>query len=500
MFSLKLPVLCAFLSICQAEWFSSLGQMEDLVYDELDLLKSLNEYIKAEENKLNRVRSLAENFKKVTEHASSNMDRYLGHPVNQYRLVQRLVSEWSHMENLVMEDVTDVFLTNLSIKRAHFPNADDVKGSAEAIMRLQDTYKLDTHDLAEGIVKGSKASQTLTAVDCFDIGRTAYLEKDFYHCVLWMNEALLKDDLKSLSKFDVLDHLAYCVAQQGNIQRAYEITSEMLELDPYHERIQSNHAYYRNQMGAHKKGDNGDDRSSQFSSALQKPNFGNLPERELYERLCRKDTSKYNKKVEKKLKCKYWTNNNHPLLILQPAKLEELWPSPHLVRFHDVLSDQEIAQIKAMAKPRLNRATVQNPQTGVLEHARYRVSKSAWIKDWEDTTVATVSQRISAITGLSMVTAEELQIANYGVGGQYEPHYDYSRKSDVGKFEDDIGNRIATFLFYLSDVEHGAAQCFYTRKSGFDRSKAARCFGTISIPLVKEIHVQGTPHVLCSPE
>lgn len=60
---------------------------------------------------------------------------------------------------------------------------------------------------------GSRASQTLTAVDCFHIGRTAYLEKDFYHCVLWMNEVLLKDDLQDLAKFDVLDHLAYCVAQ-----------------------------------------------------------------------------------------------------------------------------------------------------------------------------------------------------------------------------------------------------------------------------------------------
>lgn len=49
---LLLTITC----ICHAEWFSSLGQMEDLVYDELDLIKSLREYIKAEENKLDRVR------------------------------------------------------------------------------------------------------------------------------------------------------------------------------------------------------------------------------------------------------------------------------------------------------------------------------------------------------------------------------------------------------------------------------------------------------------
>lgn len=30
-------------------------------------------------------------------------------------------------------------------------------------------------------------------------------------------------------------------------------------------------------------------------------------------------------------------------------------------------------------------------------------------------------------TGLNMDTAEELQVANYGLGGHYEPHFDYAR-------------------------------------------------------------------------
>lgn len=32
-------------------------------------------------------------------------------------------------------------------------------------------------------------------------------------------------------------------------------------------------------------------------------------------------------------------------------------------------------------------------------------------------------------TGLTMDTAEELQVANYGLGGHYEPHFDYARVS-----------------------------------------------------------------------
>ena len=57
-------VPCLFIFICiflhnnyaNCEWFSSLGQMEDLVQDEIDLLSSLRQYINAEEMKLKKIK------------------------------------------------------------------------------------------------------------------------------------------------------------------------------------------------------------------------------------------------------------------------------------------------------------------------------------------------------------------------------------------------------------------------------------------------------------
>lgn len=188
-----------------------------------------------------------------------------------------------------------------------------------------------------------------------------------------------------------------------------------------------------------------------------------LPERHLYERLCREGGEPIPEKLKKRLQCYYW-NNNNPLLKIQPLKMEEMWPSPHVIRFYNILSDSEIGKIKEMAKPRLNRATVQNPVTGILEHAHYRVSKSAWLRDEESITIKRVSERITAATGLTMATAEELQIANYGVGGQYEPHYDFARRKEKGSFEKKVGNRIATMLFYLTDIEYGGSTVFLNPK------------------------------------
>jgi len=48
-----------------------------------------------------------------------------------------------------------------------------------------------------------------SASDCFELGRLAYLEKDYYHTVLWMNEALSGLDNDKEFYAAVLDYLAY---------------------------------------------------------------------------------------------------------------------------------------------------------------------------------------------------------------------------------------------------------------------------------------------------
>ncbi len=42
-----------------------------------------------------------------------------------------------------------------------------------------------------------------------------------------------------------------------------------------------------------------------------------------------------------------------------------------------------------------------------------------------------VTRRVGDITGLDMDTAEDLQVVNYGIGGHYEPHFDYARVRQV---------------------------------------------------------------------
>lgn len=45
-----------------------------------------------------------------------------------------------------------------------FPEDEDLTGAAEALLRLQDTYKLDTSTLARGQISGTKQSHELRGI------------------------------------------------------------------------------------------------------------------------------------------------------------------------------------------------------------------------------------------------------------------------------------------------------------------------------------------------
>uniref|UniRef100_A0A3B3ZLZ1 procollagen-proline 4-dioxygenase n=1 Tax=Periophthalmus magnuspinnatus TaxID=409849 RepID=A0A3B3ZLZ1_9GOBI len=374
-------------------------QMTDLVFTEKELVQSLREYIKAEESKLAAVKSWANRLDSLTKISTSDPEGFLAHPVNAYKLVKRLNTEWSELESLVLQNPSDGFISNITVHRQYFPDEEDETGAAKALMRLQDTYQLDSEAFAQGKLPGTHSDARLTVDDCFGMGKTAYNDADYYHAVLWMQQALRQLDAGeeaeraggNLRYFEVL------LSKQMNEQREAleQATEEPIQLGTY-----------------------------------TRPK-DHLPEREAYEALCRGEGVQMNEARRSRLFCRYQDGQRNPRLLLRPLMEEDEWDSPHIVRYIDFLSDEEINKIKELAKPRLARATVRDPKTGVLTTAQYRVSKSAWLEGEEDPVIERVNKRIEDVTGLTVDTAELLQVANYGVGGQYEPHYDFSRMSDV---------------------------------------------------------------------
>ena len=67
-----------------------------------------------------------------------------------------------HLNPLSSPPHSPGFISNLTIQRQHFPNDDDQTGAAKALMRLQDTYKLDTHTISTGELPGEAGRHTHT--------------------------------------------------------------------------------------------------------------------------------------------------------------------------------------------------------------------------------------------------------------------------------------------------------------------------------------------------
>lgn len=73
----------------------------------------------------------------------------------------------------------------------------------------------------------------MTVEDCFELGKIAYSEVDYYHTELWMEQALKQLDEgeeSTVDKVTVLDYLSYAIYQQGDLGRALELTKRLLML------------------------------------------------------------------------------------------------------------------------------------------------------------------------------------------------------------------------------------------------------------------------------
>lgn len=81
---------------------------------------------------------------------------------------------------------------------------------------------------------GASLRSALTVDDCYDLGKVAYSEADYYHTELWMSQALWQLDQgeasSSVNAVTILDYLSYSVYQQGELERALDFTRRLLEL------------------------------------------------------------------------------------------------------------------------------------------------------------------------------------------------------------------------------------------------------------------------------
>ncbi|XP_075482336.1 putative prolyl 4-hydroxylase 3 [Primulina tabacum] len=137
---------------------------------------------------------------------------------------------------------------------------------------------------------------------------------------------------------------------------------------------------------------------------------------------------------------------------------------PRASIYHNFLSKEECEYLINFARPHMKKSTVVDSKTGKSKDSRVRTSSGMFLRRGQDKIIRTIEKRIADYTFIPAEHGEGLQVLHYEVGQKYEPHYDYFLDEFNTK---NGGQRIATVLMYLSDVEDGGETIFPAAKGNF---------------------------------
>lgn len=130
---------------------------------------------------------------------------------------------------------------------------------------------------------------------------------------------------------------------------------------------------------------------------------------------------------------------------------------PRAILYHNFLTPRECLYLIHQASPHMLKSTVVDSATGRSKDSRVRTSSGTFLRRGQDDVIERIEKRIADFTFIPSSHGEGFQVLHYQKGQKYEAHYDY--------FHDDVntqngGQRIATVLMYLSDVELGGETVF----------------------------------------
>ncbi|CAL4204170.1 unnamed protein product, partial [Meganyctiphanes norvegica] len=369
------------------------------------------------------------------------VERLAGNPLHAFHLIKRMTVDWKHIEANVNND-TWKYVTKALAGMEHLPpripKEDDLHGAAQALVRLHDVYNLNMSQLVQGNIGGVKSFAELSAQDCLYMGKHSFNLGMYHRAVEWFEEAYVlsgKEKNATVSQGQVSTFL-------NTALRAHEEVTAA----------------------------SGGDGTTNVASDPSSRTSTEWEDSDNFQALCRGENLRSEAYIST-LTC-YYDHRGEAYFYLMPAKIERLHHDPEILKFHHMLTDAEIHQIKETAKPLLARSMVQGMKGKGNTVSNTRTSKVAWLDDYVIPLFQRISKRVSLLTGLSLDIqqdhAEYLQVSNYGVGGHYNPHHDYllvdkteyELKHNINPRELRMGDRIATFMFYLNDVSLGGATAF----------------------------------------
>ncbi|TMW48448.1 hypothetical protein DOY81_006467 [Sarcophaga bullata] len=403
--------------MANAEYYSSVDSLGKLGNMEASLVESFRNHLKEQQNDIDIVHRFIKNIKFHHELASLDMSDYIGNPINAFTLIKRLANDWKELNEFLkfneIQNELKQLLTQFQEKdNIQLPDEYELKGAIRGLGRLQSIYNINADEMANGHKHGS---YPLNWRDCLEIGATLLDEKRFQLSIDWLELSLKKlkantqetQAIKDTYYGHIKEYLALAYEHIGELEKALNYLDVVLEAEP--------------------------ESSVRFTEKLLLTgdhivNHEKIPEKSEYirnfERLCRGESQKKYQPMTCQL-----VSETHPYFLLAPLKVEPISLDPPITLYHSLLNDAQISGLLNETENRMVRSEV--VQYNTTEVNDVRVSQQDWLSPDESKVTNMMYKLFGSITGLDTNNTEIMQVAIYGIGGQYEPHHDFFGLSDV---------------------------------------------------------------------
>jgi prolyl 4-hydroxylase len=144
--------------------------------------------------------------------------------------------------------------------------------------------------------------------------------------------------------------------------------------------------------------------------------------------------------------------------VAQPFQMLSWYPRMYL--FPRFLSPEQAQHVVELAKARLAPSVLAFKKGDTQDNTKdVRTSSGTFISRFEDKAgvLAHVEDKIAKLTGLPVSHGEPFNVLRYDHGQHYDSHYDVFSPEEYGP---QSSQRLATVLFYLTDVEEGGETVF----------------------------------------
>jgi len=410
----------------------------------------------------------------------------VGNPIQVYSLMDRLVVQLPVLRKELLEQHRTATIEERIggiVNDIEMPDKNDLEGATQAIARIQFAYRLDPVEMAAGKIRGVQTEGRLSVRQMMNIAESRIsgaqpmrpaIGKEYALAIEWAEGALTitqnKADDEPMEK-----HI-------GQFLKNARIEHNSNWRSPVGQRgnLPNEEFFVRKIMNNPKLTVGMDLRIEETDFLAREPAAQRLNQgyniHDFYA-LCRGEHVRHSHAPAKPM-CTLTTKNN-PYFYLAPIKQEVLSLEPLLHLYHGILTDREIQFMTTHIMSQLTAATVQDiaqSDGGGSKVSNERTQSNGWIWDQESELLYKLSKKTGKLVHLEttrpveemapgvqwrFVESEAWQMGLYGPGGHYLPHFDAFDSNlmppDVwGTDRLWVGNRIATVMFYLSDLVGGS--------------------------------------------